>query len=107
MKATIKGGDTQMRIAEDYNLTYNLAKLIRKACDWEDFTIGEFKAGQVLDKISKGIFELTTNQNDYIQLLPFNGWGTFADTANFLKWLQENLSSFSTEELDYILIEIR
>ena len=56
--------------------TYNLGEMFRKSMGWNFKQGKEYRVDKVLDKILKGINELTYFPEKYKKYEPDNGWGS-------------------------------
>lgn len=74
---TENGNFVLTRVQPEYSSpTYNLGEMFRKSMGW-DFKQGkEYRVDKVLDKIFKGINELTYFPEKYKKYEPDNGWGS-------------------------------
>lgn len=66
------------------NPTYNLRELFVKSMDW-DYTQGEwYPITEVLERVQRGITELTLHPIEYKKYEPDNGWGTIESAIECL-----------------------
>lgn len=69
--------------------TYNLGEMFRACTGW-DFNQGEFyRVSDVYEKIKRGIYELTYNENKYLPMNPPNGWGSTKSALMALESLKK------------------
>lgn len=99
----VDGTDIFAEIAEpEYSSpTYNLRDMFVACMDW-DYSQGEYyKCEEVLQKVERGIRELSTKPNEYKKYNPPNGWGSRKTAIEAL----ESLRKCIYEEAKYIPIE--
>ena len=81
--------------------TYNLRDMFVACMDW-DYSQGEYyKCEEVLQKVERGIRELSTRPSVYNKYNPSNGWGSRTGAIEALESLRECIY----EEAEYIPIE--
>lgn len=83
--------DVYAKIAEpEYSSpTYNLGKMFRACMDW-DYRQGEhYPCEEVLQKVEKGIKNLTIRRDYFIRYNPPNGWGSIDSAKIALESLRE------------------
>ena len=69
--------------------TYNLGKMFRIAMDY-DFDQGTiYNVADIFENIQRGITELESQPEKYVQYEPANKWGTVSDALEVLKSLKE------------------
>ena len=99
----VDGTDIYADIAEPKysSPTYNLRDMFVACMDW-DYSQGEYyKCEDVLNKVERGIRELTCRPNIYNQYNPSNGWGSRTSAIEALESLRECI----LEQAEYIPIE--
>ena len=74
--------------------TYNLGEMFRACMDWDFEQSKEYPCDMVLDKVERGIRELTVNRKEYEQYNPPNGWGNIDSALRALEPLRECIYDF-------------
>ncbi|MBQ1365172.1 MAG: hypothetical protein IIY60_05080 [Clostridia bacterium] len=76
--------------------TYNIRDIFVKSMDW-DYKQGEwYPMTEVMQKVERGIHELTYNEKEYKKYNPSNGWGS---TKSALECLQSIYGWFHPENM--------
>ena len=81
--------------------TYNHGVIFRKSMGWNFTQSKEYRVDKVLDKILKGINELTYFPDKYKKYEPDNGWGSVEGALKDLLSLEQAIkdSDASLDEL--------
>lgn len=69
--------------------TYNLGKLFRTCMDWKFENSEYYRCDYAIERVEKGIKELSYNSDEYSELLPSNGWGTMSGALDTLNSIRE------------------
>ena len=83
--------------------TYNLGEMFRKSMGWNFKQGKEYRVDKVLDKILKGINELTYFPEKYKKYEPDNGWGSVSGALEDLESLAKAIK-YSDVALDELYV---
>ena len=89
------GGDKPYTIQlYDTNMTHNVIPMWSKAGVYDALYNSEGKqASEILESLKAGVADMTSNPEDYKELNPDNGWGSYESALYWLKQFTQACNS--------------
>lgn len=106
-KVKVENSPIYITVSDSENITWNVRELIYQSSGWK--IKNEDSNGKILtwiEKIEKGIKELTFYPEKYKKYESPNGWGTIAGTLRFYKRCLEIFNDFVLWHKDLIDIAV-